>query len=79
MKATTSFSVQVRQLICKLSSHRFKTTRTITAHFKEYECRCCKKQITTDPNGRYITLTQEHKEINDALSLLFQKKQNAIV
>jgi hypothetical protein len=77
MKPTT-FSIKTRQLICKLFNHRFKTTRNITEHFKEYECKCCKKQMTNDPMGRQIVLTQEHREINEALSLIFQRKQSAV-
>lgn len=65
--------------ICNLFGHRYKTVRQITNHFHEYECSCCKKQITNDSKGRLIDLTPERKDINETLHYLFVKKHNAVI
>jgi hypothetical protein len=66
---------QSQVLICSFIGHRFKTTQKITNHLSEYECRCCGKQMTEDPQGRLVSLTPELKEINDTLRKVFQRKR----
>jgi hypothetical protein len=66
------------RLLCSVFGHKFATTRHITDHFKEFECRVCKMQVTSDVTGRKISLTQEHREINEALISLYQKRHSHI-
>jgi len=62
------------KLLCALFGHKFKTIRFVTDHFKEFECRVCHLQVTNDITGHKISLTQEHREINQALVNLHQKR-----
>lgn len=62
------------KLICNLFGHKYQTKRKITNHFKEYQCKCCGRQVTDDLKGRLIQLTPELLEINETLRMIFQKK-----
>ena len=61
--------------ICTLIGHKYQTTRKITNHFSEYECKCCGKQMTDDSRGRLTLLTPELHEINEKLKMIFHKKR----
>ncbi len=76
MKTYTNIkSVSGTSVICSILGHKFHSTRKITNHFHEYQCRCCGKQMTEDIYGRLIELTAERKEINSTLHFIFNKKQ----
>lgn len=66
------------KFLCALFGHKFETTKLVTNHFKEFECKVCHLQVTNDIVGRKISLTQEHREINDALVNLYQKRHSHI-
>jgi hypothetical protein len=66
------------KLLCLLFGHKFKTTKNITNHFKEFECATCHLQVTNDAVGHKISLTKEHREINEALVNLYQKRHSHI-
>ncbi len=61
---------------CKLFGHDFVVTRKVTHHVKEYTCKTCKKQLTTNGNGQLIDLSPKFKEINDVLERLHNKRKN---
>lgn len=65
------------RLLCSVFGHKFVTTKYVTEHFKEFECKVCHLQVTNDIVGRKISLTQEHREINEALINLYQRKQHS--
>lgn len=67
-------STIVGRLLCSVFGHKFITTRVVTDHFKEFECRVCHLQVTNDLNGDKICLTREHREINEALLNLHRKR-----
>lgn len=54
--------------------HDFRITRKVTNHVKEYKCKKCKKQFTTNVNGNIVELTTKSKEINDVLQLVHTKR-----
>lgn len=54
--------------------HDFEITRHVTFHVKEYTCKNCKKELTTNVNGSVTTLTPKFKEINDVLERVHKKK-----
>jgi hypothetical protein len=56
--------------------HNFKVTRHVTLHVKEYTCRNCKKEYTTNSNGFLTQLTPKFKEINDVLERVYEKRRN---
>lgn len=63
---------------CRFFGHKFKTTRKITDHFKEFECKVCHCHATNDVMGNKIHLSDEMKDINKALNQLYQKRQVAL-
>tara|TARA_R110000868_G_scaffold29969_3_gene111524 strand:- start:2028 stop:2273 length:246 start_codon:yes stop_codon:yes gene_type:complete len=54
--------------------HDYRVTRNVTLHVKEYTCKNCKKELTTNGNGSLTELTPKFKEINDVLSRIYQKR-----
>jgi hypothetical protein len=62
--------------LCSIFGHKFETTKIVTEHFKEFECRTCHLQVTNDVGGRKISLTEEHREINQTLINLYQKRHS---
>ncbi|MBC8884548.1 hypothetical protein H9X57_17750 [Flavobacterium piscinae] len=72
---TSTLSVSGTSVICSILGHKFRSTRKITNHFSEYQCRCCGKQMTEDPRGRLISLTPELRDINETLHMIFRRRQ----
>ncbi len=66
--------ISVNKLLCSVFGHRYIVTRKVTAHIKEFECVCCKKQVTIDVTGNLASLTPQLREINETLAMLHQKK-----
>ena len=64
----------MKHLHCKVFGHDFKVTRNVTLHVKEYTCKICNKQMTTNSNGHLIELSPKFKEINDVLENIHQKR-----
>jgi hypothetical protein len=62
------------KLYCELFGHNFQMTKKVTNHVKEYTCKCCKKQLTTNSNGRLTELTPKYKEINSALERIYNNR-----
>jgi len=60
---------------CSVFGHDFKVSKDITAHVKEYQCKHCKKQMTTNANGNLIPLTPKYKKINSVLKSVHYKKE----
>ncbi|WP_396152933.1 hypothetical protein [Flavobacterium sp.] len=72
---TTNPSVSGTSVICSILGHKFRSTRKITNHFSEYQCRCCGKKMTEDTRGRLISLTPELQDINETLNMIFKRRQ----
>jgi len=66
-------------LHCKIFGHDFKVTRKVTYHVKEYSCRNCNKQLTTNGNGHLIELSPKFKEINDVLERIHEKRNKKLM
>jgi hypothetical protein len=64
----------MKNIHCLVFGHDFKVTRNVTYHVKEYACKACKKQLTTNSNGSLIELTPKFKEINDVLERIHHKR-----
>lgn len=73
MKKTTN-SLTTSKLYCDVFGHNYKMTKKVTYHVKEYTCKCCKKQLTTDSNGRLTELTPKFQEINSVLARIYSNK-----
>lgn len=52
---------------CSIFGHQYEVSKKVTYHVKEYTCRHCKKELTTNGNGRLIELTPKYREINSIL------------
>ena len=59
---------------CSIFGHDYVVTENITSFVKEYTCKNCKKQVTTDSNGNLIPLTPKFKEINSVLKRIHSSK-----
>lgn len=59
------------KLYCDLFGHNYQISKKVTNHVKEYTCKCCKKQLTTNSNGRLTELTPKHQDINSALERIY--------
>jgi len=54
--------------------HDYKVTRNVTYHVKEYTCKSCKKELTTNSNGNLVELTPKFREINDVLERIHHRR-----
>ncbi|MBT8310093.1 MAG: hypothetical protein EX254_07620 [Flavobacteriaceae bacterium] len=63
---------------CSIFGHDFEVSKKVTLHVKEYTCRHCKKELTTNGNGRLIELTPKFKEINSILESMYAKRLQKI-
>lgn len=62
------------KLYCDLFGHNYQLSKKVTNHVKEYTCKCCKKQLTTDSNGKLIELTPKYQDINSTLERIYSSR-----
>jgi len=74
MKTTTSNSNSVSKFYCNVFGHQYDVSKKVTQHVKEYTCKCCKKQLTTNGNGRLTELTPTFQEINSILEYIHTRR-----
>ena len=75
MKTTTQKTALIPKLYCNLFGHNYEVTRKVTFHVKEYSCKHCKKELTTNSNGSLIELTPKFKEINSVLERIYTRRR----
>ncbi|WP_242092126.1 hypothetical protein [Aestuariivivens sediminicola] len=78
MKKTTSKPTFFSKLYCHIFGHDYHVSKKVTRHVKEYKCCHCKKELTTNSNGKLTELTSTFKEINDVLEFMYHKKISRI-
>ena len=79
MKTTTQNQTSsVNKLYCSFIGHQYTMTKKVTEHIKEYTCKCCKKQLTTNADGKLTDLTPTYKEINSVLERIYQVRVSRI-
>lgn len=61
-------------MYCNVFGHDYEVTKKVTLHVKEYTCKHCKKQLTTNSNGNLIELTPKFKEINAILERIYNSR-----
>ncbi|WP_136480451.1 hypothetical protein [Cognatitamlana onchidii] len=64
----------MKHIQCKMFGHDYEITRHVTHYVKEYTCKTCRKELTTNGNGTLTELTPKFKEINDVLERIHKKK-----
>ncbi|WP_299115592.1 DUF1660 family phage protein [uncultured Winogradskyella sp.] len=62
------------KLYCDFFGHNYEVTKKVTNHVKEYTCTRCKKQLTTNSNGKLTELTPKFQEINSALERIYNNR-----
>ena len=62
------------KLYCEIFGHNYKLTKRVTKHVKVYTCSCCKKQLTTDSNGRLTEMTPKFQDINSTLERIYNNR-----
>ena len=74
MRKTTNKPTLIPKMYCNLFGHDYQVTKKVTLHVKEYTCRHCRKQLTTNSNGHLIELTPKFREINDILERIYTSR-----
>jgi len=64
----------VKNIYCSIFGHQFVVSKHVTLHVKEYKCKQCNFQMTTDGKGRLTPLTPKFKEINSVLERIYIKR-----
>ncbi|WP_236027146.1 DUF1660 family phage protein [Gelidibacter pelagius] len=73
MKKTSNAPAPMK-LYCSLFGHNYEVSKKVTSHVKEYTCKCCKRQLTTNSNGDLTELTPKFKEINSILEEMYMRR-----
>ncbi|WP_431132813.1 hypothetical protein [Psychroserpens mesophilus] len=71
-KATNTYAPM--RFYCDLFGHNYEMTKKVTKHVKEYTCKCCKRQLTTNGNGKLTELTPKYQEINSILEDIYTRR-----
>lgn len=74
MKKTKNAPAPMK-LYCSLFGHKYEVSKNVTSHVKEYTCKCCKRQLTTNSNGDLTELTPKFKEINSILEEMYTRRR----
>jgi hypothetical protein len=64
----------VKKVYCSIFGHEFVVSKQVTLHVKEYKCKNCSCQMTTDGKGKLTPLTPKYKEINSVLERIYKKR-----
>lgn len=74
MRKTTNKPTLIPKMYCNLFGHDYQVTKKVTLHVKEYTCKHCKKELTTNSNGHLTELTPKFREINEILERIYTSK-----
>ena len=78
MKTSTTNAPTISKLYCSIFGHQYDVTKLVTKHVKEYTCKRCKKQLTTNGDGRLTELTPTYKEINSILEKVYARRMSRL-
>jgi transposase-like protein len=62
-------------MYCSLFGHELVVSKEVTLHVKEYKCKHCNFQMTTNGKGKLTPLTSKYKEINSVLEQIYNKRR----
>jgi hypothetical protein len=74
MKKATTKTTSPLRIYCDIFGHNYEMTKKVTSHVKEYTCKCCKRQLTTNSNGKLTELTPKYQEINAILEDIYMRR-----
>lgn len=60
---------------CSVFGHNYFLSKQVTFHVKEFTCKSCQKQVTTNVNGDLVDLTPKFKEINLVLENVYNRRK----
>jgi hypothetical protein len=78
MKKPTNNPQLISSIYCSFFGHNYRVSRQVTYHVKEYNCKHCKKEVTTNSNGKLTELTPMFKEINSILERIHTTKTDRL-
>lgn len=64
----------MKSFYCSFFGHQYEVSKSITYHVKEYKCKHCSSQATTNGKGGLAPLTPKYKEINSVLERIHKKR-----
>ncbi|OUR93200.1 hypothetical protein A9Q87_05815 [Flavobacteriales bacterium 34_180_T64] len=64
----------MKSLYCSFFGHNYSVSKKITSHVKEYKCKHCDAQMTTNGKGGISPLTPTYKEINSVLERIHSRR-----
>ncbi|MFY0713404.1 hypothetical protein J1D01_06985 [Seonamhaeicola sp. NFXS20] len=64
----------MKRIQCKVFGHDIQVSKNVTFHVKEYKCKNCKKEFTTNSSGSLVELTPKFKEINAVLENIHKRR-----
>lgn len=67
-----------KKILCGIFGHKYEISKDVTYHVKEYKCKHCNHELTTNSNGSLTELTPKFKEINATLSRIYSNKLSRI-
>ena len=79
MKSTTTTPTSPSKTILRLFLViTMRVTKKVTSHVKEYTCKCCKRQLTTNGNGKLTELTPKFQEIDEILADIYTRRMSRL-
>ena len=78
MKNASTKAASPLKIYCAIFGHKYEMTKKVTSHVKEYTCKCCKRQLTTNGNGTLTELTPKYEEINTILADIYSKRTSRL-
>jgi hypothetical protein len=77
MKKTTT-NLSPLKIYCDVFGHNYQVSKKVTSYVKEYTCKCCKRQLTTNSNGHLTELTPKYREINNLLEEIYVRRMSRL-
>lgn len=65
-----------KELKCKMIGHKLVTTKNVTQHIKEYQCKCCGLELTNNYKGTKNILTPELKDVNITVMDFYHRRHH---
>ncbi|TVZ58421.1 hypothetical protein NA63_0921 [Flavobacteriaceae bacterium MAR_2010_105] len=62
-------------MYCSIFGHELLVSKEVTHHVKEYKCKHCNFQMTTNGKGKLTPLTPKYREINSVLESVYNKRR----
>ncbi|WP_194767325.1 hypothetical protein [Tamlana sp. I1] len=78
MRPSTNKLALIPKMYCHFFGHDYVVSKKVTSHVKEYTCKHCKHELTTNSNGKLTELTPKFREINALLERIYNSKSERL-